>query len=91
MCDNFKIIQSNSGFVLINTDGGYSCHAHLRKRSTCQLLIELIGKRIVPRSEYLRGSCLRLTTDEEYKIKILQKQAKDKGRTAYFNANKGVR
>ena len=89
MCDKFKIIQDSRGFVLINTEGERENHAHLKKQSTCHLLIRLIGKKIVPRSEYLRGSCLRLTTDEDYRNKILQKCEKDREKPVYFNANKG--
>lgn len=91
MCDKFKIIQDSRGFVLINTEGEYGNHAHVKKESTCHMLIRLIERKIVPRSEYLRGSCLRLTLDNEYKRKIENKQAKDKEKPAYFNANKGVR
>jgi hypothetical protein len=91
MHDHFKIIADSSGFVLINTNGEYENHAHLKKSSTCHLLIKLISREIVPMSEYLRGSCLRLTLNEDYKETILRKQAKDREKLAYFNANKGVR
>jgi hypothetical protein len=91
MSDNFKIIADSRGYVLINTNGEYEYHAHLRRRETCKMLIRLIERKIVPISEYLRGSCLRLTLDEAYKETILRKQAKEKEKPAYFNANKGVR
>jgi hypothetical protein len=46
---------------------------------------------LVPKSSYLRESCRRLTIDTEYKKAIERKQAKDKEKPAYFNANKGGR
>lgn len=91
MHDHFKIIADSSGFVLINTNGEYENHAHLRAEKTCGLLICLIGRKIVPKSSYLRESCRRLTIDTEYKKAIERKQAKDTEKPAYFNANKGVR
>lgn len=91
MCDKFKILQGGRGFILINTEGEYKNHAHLKAEKTCMMLIRLIERKIVPKSSYLRESCRRLTLDTEYKEKIERKQAKDKEKPAYFNANKGVR
>lgn len=86
--DNFKIIQDSRGYVLINTEGEYKNHAHVKKRSTCELLIRLIKRKIVPKSRYLRGSCKRLTLDTDYIDKIERKQAKDSQKPAYFNTKK---
>jgi hypothetical protein len=86
MPDKFKIIADSRGYVLINTNGEYEHHAHLKAYKTCKMLIRLIERKIVPISEYLRGSCLRLTLDEAYKETILRKQAKEKEKPAYFNA-----
>jgi hypothetical protein len=91
MQDRFKILQDSRGFVLINLNGEYENHAHLRAEKTCGLLICLIGRKIVPKSSYLRESCRRLTIDMEYRQAIERKQAKDKEKPAYFNANKGGR
>jgi len=86
--DNFKIIQDSRGYILINTDGEYKNHAHSKKQSTCEMLIRLIVKRIVPKSSYLRNSCLRLTLDDDYKDKIERKQVKDRQKPAYFYIKK---
>lgn len=88
--DKLKIIQDSRGYVVINENGRYKNHAHLKKYSTCELLIKLIKRKIVPKSSYLRISCLRLTLDGAYKDKIMLKQAKDREKLAYFNVNKGA-
>lgn len=89
--DKLKIIQDSRGFIVINENGAYKNHAHLKKHSTCELLIKLMKKKIVPKSKYLRGSVKRLTLDEDYILKIEYKQAKDREKPAYFNSNKGLR
>lgn len=89
--DKLKIIQDSRGFVVINEAGAHENHAHLKKYSTCELLVRLIKRKIVPKSSYLRISCLRLTLDDRYRNKIMLKQAKDREKLAYFNANKGLR
>ena len=91
MTDKLTIKQDCRGYVVINENGGYGNHAHLDKYNTCKLLIRLIERKIVPKSEYLRGSALRLTLDEKYREKILIKQAKDREKPVYFNVNKGTK
>ena len=91
MDDKLKIIENCKSFVVINVNGDYKNHAHLKKYSTCELLIKLIDKKIVPKSQYLRGSVLRVTLDQDYIDKINSKQAKDREKLAYFNSNKGLR
>lgn len=83
--DSFKIIQDTRGYVLINENGDYRNHAHLKKRSTCEMLIRLISRRIIPKSKYLRWSCKRVTLDEEYKTAITRKQVKDRQKPVYYN------
>lgn len=65
--------------LVVNTKGEYRNHAHLTKDcankgsiklSTAKTLIDLILKRKVPKSDYLKVSALRLTTDFKYKNKI---------------------
>lgn len=91
MDDKLTIKQDCRGYVVINENGEYKNHAHFEKYNTCKLLIRLINRKIVPRSEYLRGSVLRLTIDQSYIEKVMIKQAKDKEKLAYFNVNKGIK
>lgn len=87
--DKYKIIKSGRDYTLINIHGEYNCHAHMKKSDTCFLLIRLIEKQIVPKSLYLQNAVLRLITDESYREKILNKQAKNKNKQQYFNVNNG--
>lgn len=88
--DKYKILKTGRDYTLINIHAEYSCHAHIQKVDTAFLLIRLIKKQIVPKSLYLQNAALRLTTDEKYKEKILNKQAKNKNKQQYFNVNKGI-
>ena len=87
--DNYKIIKSYRDYTLINLKGKKENHAHVQKSDTCFLLIKLIKKQIVPKSKYLQDAVLRLTTDEKYIEKILNKQAKNKNKQQYFNVING--
>ena len=89
--DDYKIIKDSRGYVLINLNGEEKNHAHVQKSETCFLLIKLIARKIVPKSKYLQESAIRVTTDESYVEKILNKQAKNKDKEKYTNVNKGVR
>lgn len=88
--DKYKILKGSRGYTLINLKGEEKNHAHLKKQNTCMVLIKLIERQLVPKSKYLQNAALRLTTDEKYKEKILNKQAKNKNKQQYFNVNKGI-
>lgn len=87
--DNYKIINAKNEYVLINLKGEYEAHGHFKTRDVCFLIIDLIKKKRVPKSKYLREAVLRISTDEKYKEKVVFKITKDKNRTRYFNVNKG--
>lgn len=88
--DKYKILKTGRDYTLINIHADYSHHAHFKKQDSCFLLMRLIKNQIVPKSLYLQNAALRLTTDEKYKEKILNKQAKNKNKQQYFNVNKGI-
>jgi len=48
-------------------------------------------KNIVPFSDYLRTSVLRISTDEKYIEKVKIKMEKDKEKEHYININKGAK
>lgn len=89
--EEFIVTESRRGHVIINTNGIFSDnHGHVKKLSTCEMLIKLIHKEVVPDSDYLRKTALRISLNQKYKEKILNKIAKDGNRQYYFNPSKGM-
>lgn len=77
--------------IIINTNGRYENHGHVKFLGTCKKLLGLIERNIVPDSTYLRETALRISLDKDYKSKVRSKIEKDKQRQRYFNPQKGVR
>lgn len=88
---DFKIIGENGNFMVINTKGDYEHHTHLKSYNTCELLIKLVCKKVVPDKPYLRSSAKRISRDKKYIQNIDNKIRKDANRTLYININKGCR
>lgn len=89
-CDNeYRIVKDKRGYVVINMRGEYEHHSHLKKESTCYLLIRLVKRRIVPDSKYLMEAARRISLDEKYIDRIERRQQREVQR--YFNVNNGVR
>lgn len=78
-------------FTVINLKGEHENHAHVKRKSTAELLCKLIKRKQVPKSNYLRASAKRTTLDKEYIEKINNKMKKDKNKQKYININKGCR
>lgn len=91
--NEFIVIEDDyrPGHIIINTLGSYRNHGHVKHLGTCKKLLKLMDKKIVPDSEYLRETVLRISLDEDYKAKVLHKMEKDKQKPKYVNVNKGVR
>lgn len=85
------IEEKNKGVILINTTGTYCNHGHLRTLSTAKMMINLLEKKTVPKSDYLKETALRISLDEKYKNEILLKIEKNKNKQQYYNVNKGVK
>lgn len=83
--DRLKILEYRNAYVVVNEAGKYCNHTHLKKRSTCELLIKLIKRKEVPRSSYLRQSAKRVTLDQDYITAINHKIEKDKRKPRYYN------
>lgn len=79
------------GHIIINTLGKYENHGHIKHLGTCKKLLNLMDKNIVPDSDYLRGTALRISLDTKYIAKVKNKIEKDSNRQYYFNPNKGLR
>lgn len=88
---DFKIIGSHGDYIVINTKGGYDNHTHIKNYNTCELLIKLVCRKIVPNKPYMRTSAKRISRNKKYIQNIDNKIRKDKNRTQYININKGVK
>ena len=89
--NEFMVIANRRGHVIINMDGKYHNHGHIRKLSTCKMLIGLIDKKIIPDSNYLRETCLRICLDKKYIKEIENKIDKEKQKPKLIKVNRGVR
>ena len=83
--DKLEILGYRNTYVVANRAGEYKHRTHIKKRKTCELLIRLINKKEVPRSEYLRNSAKRITLDDRYIDKINIKIEKDQQKPKYYN------
>lgn len=89
--EHFKIIGESGNYMVINTKGSYEHHTHLKNYHTCELLINLVCKKVVPKTPYMRSSAKRISRDKKYIQKIDNKIRKDSNKTKYVNINKGIR
>ncbi len=90
--NQYIIIEEDNGrgCVLINSAGTYKNHGHIKRLETALMMIKLIERGIVPKSDYLRGTALRVSTNESYKQSVLNKIDKDRNKQKYFNPMKGI-
>ena len=91
MVDKLKIINCGNYFTVINLKGEHENHAHVKRKSTAELLCKLIKRKRVPRSKYLRESAIRISIDINYVNKVKRKIEKDREKRRYCNSQKGVR
>ncbi len=89
--NEYKILQNERDYIVININGEHENHGHFKKLSTCYVVIRLLQRKIIPKSDYLLEAARRITTDAKYKQVLELKQKKNKQRQYYFNSNKGVR
>ena len=89
--NEYKILQKERDYIVVNTNGKYENHGHFKNLSACYTIIKLMQKKIIPKSDYLLEAARRITTDSNYKQILELKQLKNKQRQYYFNSNKGVR
>ncbi|MCK9444596.1 MAG: hypothetical protein M0Q14_08725 [Tissierellaceae bacterium] len=87
----YKILQNERDYIVVNTKGNYDNHGHFKKLSTCYLIIRLMQKRTIPKKSFMLEAARRITIDQKYKQVLEMKQEKNKQRQRYFNPNKRVR
>ena len=85
---HYKILKAHNGYIVSNTKASYKHHGHFKKLKTCYIIIKLIQRGQVPRSDYLRGSALRISTNDKYIDKVNRKIAKDKNKQKCVRINK---
>lgn len=56
----------NRGWVVVRVGFPYEYHSHLSSKQGCRQLINFIKKGVLPKSEWLIGSCRRLLTEHEF-------------------------
>lgn len=71
-------------------NGKYEHHGHVKYLGTCKKLIKMMNKKIIPDSNYLRGTVLRISLDKDYKDRIINKIEKDKQKPKFIKINKGL-
>ena len=89
--DEYKILETQRDYIIVNTNGKYENHGHFKKLSTCFVLIRLLQRKTIPNKPFMIEAARRLTTDDTYKQVLSKKQQKNRQRQYYFNSNKGVR
>ena len=87
---DYKILQTSKDYVVRNTKGVYDNHGHFYGLDICYTIIDLMQKQTVPKSKYLRGSALRISTNDKYIDKVNRKIAKDKNKQKFVRINKGI-
>ena len=63
--DKLEILHCGNYFTVVNKNGKYKNHAHVKKEDTAYLLAKLIKRKTVPNSNYLRQSAKRITIDKK--------------------------
>ncbi len=89
--NEYKILQNERDYIVVNTNGKYENHGHFKKLSTCYVIIRLLQRKIIPNKPFMLEAARRITINEKYKEVLTNKQKKNKQRQYYFNPNKGVR
>ena len=89
--NEYKILQNERDYIVVNTNGKYENHGHFKKLSTCYVIIRLMKRKTIPNKPFMLEAARRITIDEKYKEVLTNKQKKNKQRQYYFNPNKGVR
>lgn len=87
----FTILEGKDDYIVKNNKGKHENHGHFKKLSTCYVIIRLLQRKTIPKSDYLLEAARRITTDSAYREALTIKQKKNKQRQHYFNSNRRVR
>lgn len=83
--DHYVVKEGRRGYTIYNTRKDFDeGHGHIGSQDTCEMLIKLMGRNIVPDSPYLRQTVLRISTDDKYIDKVKRKIEKDRDKQRYY-------
>lgn len=68
--DDFKIKKSRGQYVLYNHKSKDKGHTHIKTKGTCYKLVSWVCRKVVPKSDYLKRSAIRISRDEKYIQKV---------------------
>lgn len=91
MNDDLYIKDCGSYFTISNLNGEHENHCHIDNKKSAELFKKQVERKIVPRGSYFRSCALRVTIQEDYKLKIQNKIAKDVDRQFFYRVNRGLK
>lgn len=64
--EDFNIKKSRGQYVLYNRKSTKGAHTHIKTKRTCHMLVDWVCNKIIPKSNYLKVSAMRISRDEKY-------------------------
>lgn len=89
--DDLYIKDCGKYYTIINLNGKYKNHCHIDNKKSAELFKKQVEHKIVPKGKYFRSCALRVTIQEDYKLKIQNKIAKDVDRQFFYRVNRGLK
>ena len=77
----FETFPYKGKWMVVRKDGVRSHHCHLKNKTACCCLVDLIDKRKMPKSKYLQDCVKRLLTEKEFE------ELKQNDKPRYYNHN----
>lgn len=86
----FKIKSTKDGYILYRPAKGYEWHSHFKTYHKARTCLAFIERGVMPGNGYLRESCRRLLTDEEFRRldKGQPYKNRQRGRQAYYSGRR---
>ena len=89
---DYIVSKTRTGYYLYNRKRLYQEeHTHIKTLETCEDFIDMMYRRKIPDSKYLRESVIRVCKDKKYVNMVKHKIEKDKQKPKFIRINKGVR
>lgn len=95
----YRILRFKRYYLVVNTEGKYENHTHIKVRTrtgereyhVCKRLVHMVENKLIPDSNYLLESAIRITLNEEYKAQLInvkeRRKQKKLNRIPRFKAN----
>lgn len=78
--DKFEVIHCGWYMTIANKKGKDRHHCHVYKEDTAHMLVRLMYKKRIPKSDYLRECVRRVSRDKKYIARIDEAIRKDEKR-----------